>query len=119
MHELSLAQALIDQASAVAARQAPGRRVKRVHLEVGELSGAVPAALRQAFAMLAAGTALAGTRLVMKRRPARFACRDCGRSFRAGAGPRCPKCGSARAELAAGRELRLAAIEVEDRLSHR
>jgi hydrogenase nickel incorporation protein HypA/HybF len=112
MHELSLAAALLEQACSAAEREAPGRKVTRVYLEVGELSGAVPAALRQAFRMLAAGTAMKRARLVVKKLPARFTCRDCGRSFRAG--PLCPKCGSASGELVAGRELHLAAIEVED-----
>jgi Zn finger protein HypA/HybF involved in hydrogenase expression len=70
--------------------------------------------LRSAFAIAAEGTALAGAALRIRGVPLGFACRACGRQF--GAGPTaCPACGSADVMIAAGREVQLVAIEVEEK----
>lgn len=110
MHEFALAQALVGQVRAAA----EGRAVTAVFVEAGEFSAVVPAALRQAFRLATAGTELAGARLRIKRVRARFRCRACGRSFPPGGSACCPACRGSDLELAAGRELRLAAIEVEE-----
>jgi hydrogenase nickel incorporation protein HypA/HybF len=114
MHELSLAQSMVEQALAAAEENAPGRRVTQVHVEVGELSGAVPELLREVFPMAAQGTVLADARLRIRRRKARFECRSCGESFAVGEGVGCPQCGSTRVDMTAGRDIRLTSIDVED-----
>ena len=114
MHELSLATALVEQALRAAAEQAPGRRVSEVRAEAGELSGAVPELLVEAFAAAAEGTALAGAKLRVRRLGAEFECLSCARRFGVGEAVGCPACGSQDVELRSGREIRLVSLEVED-----
>ena len=117
MHELSIAEALVRQGVEAGRRSAPGRKVTELCVEVGELSGVVPGLLREAFPFAAAGTGLAGTRLKVKKVAARFECRACKKRFKLGEGIGCPACGASDLDMIAGREIRLTAIEVEDRES--
>ncbi len=114
MHELSLAEAVVREALRAAESAAPGRRVTEVHVEVGELSGAVPELLVDCFPIAAGETALAGACLRVKRVGALLRCTDCGEEFAPGRTVGCPECGSARVEMVRGREMQLTAIEVED-----
>ena len=54
MHELSIAQAIVD----IASRNARGSRVTRVHVRVGHLRQVVPSALEFSFELCAHGTAV-------------------------------------------------------------
>jgi hydrogenase nickel incorporation protein HypA/HybF len=114
MHELSLAVAIVEQALRAAADEAAGRRVSEVHVEVGELSGAVPELLVDAFPFASEGTALSEARLRVRRTSAEFECRECARRFGLGGAVGCPGCGSQDVALTSGREIRLVALEVED-----
>jgi hydrogenase nickel incorporation protein HypA/HybF len=112
MHELAIAQDLVRQARLAARAQAGGRRVSELHVEIGELSGVVPLALREAFPLAAEGTELNGTKLRIKRIKVRFQCRACGGGFGLGAGVGCPRCGSSDVDMVHGREICLTALEV-------
>ncbi|MHC4915187.1 MAG: hydrogenase maturation nickel metallochaperone HypA/HybF [Planctomycetota bacterium] len=114
MHELSIAEALVREALHAARTSAPGRRVTEVHVEIGELSGAVPELLTDCYPLAAEGTALAGSVLRVTGIAALLRCSACGEEFGAGSGVGCPKCASAEIEMVRGRELRLTSIEVED-----
>jgi hydrogenase nickel incorporation protein HypA/HybF len=114
MHELSIAQALVEELLRAADTSAPGRRIVEVELEIGELSGVVPAVLREVFPMAAEGTRACLARLKIKRVRARLDCPGCGTSFRPAPGGICPRCGAVGATVGRGRELRLIGIEVED-----
>ena len=59
MHELSIAESIVQAAGA----HAGGRRVRRVQVKVGELARVAPAALAFAFDLAAEGTPLAGAAL--------------------------------------------------------
>ena len=56
MHELSIAQAIVE----VATRHASGRRVVKVEVRVGHLRQVVPDSLDFAFSLIAQGSALDG-----------------------------------------------------------
>ena len=115
MHELSIAQALLREALAAARSVAAGREISGLYLELGELSGAVPELLREAWPLAAEGSALAGARLRIKRVKARFECRDCGGKLAVGEGVTCPDCGGRDLDMAAGREIRLTGLEVDEK----
>ena len=68
MHELSIAEAIVD----VAARHAAGRRVLRVEVKVGHLRQVVPDSLCFAFGLVAQGTALDGAELAIAARAGRW-----------------------------------------------
>ncbi len=115
MHELSIAISLIELAEG-AAREAGAARVTAVHLRLGALSGVVREALEFSFPIAAEGTALEGARLLIEELPLVVACAPCGRDVRP-EGPGsfcCPLCGTPSATIRQGRELEIAAIEVED-----
>src|ERR1700761_8108641 len=111
MHELSLAEAVVE----IASRPAAGRPVRKVELRVGNLRQVVPSALEFAFELLSNGTALEGAELVIEDVPARGRCRACAvettmRSFPL----QCSACGGLDLEVIAGEELLVDALELEE-----
>lgn len=95
------------------ARTQHARRVERIVLRVGAISGVEPESLRFAFDALARDTIAAGARLDIECVPARVHCRSCAQDFTAGRGYifRCPRCGDFSGEVREGRELELSRIE--------
>jgi hydrogenase nickel incorporation protein HypA/HybF len=111
MHELSIAEAIVD----IADRHARGRRVTRVEVAVGHLRQVVPSALEFAFELVANGTALAGAELVLDEVPAAGRCRACGAESRLDGFPlTCAACGGWDVEVVAGEELRVESLDVEE-----
>ncbi len=111
MHELSLAEAVVE----IASRHAAGRSVNRVELRVGHLRQVVPSALEFAFALLSDGTVLDGAELVIEDVPARGVCRRCGTETTMSQFPlQCSGCGGLDLEIVAGEELLVDAIECEE-----
>jgi hydrogenase nickel incorporation protein HypA/HybF len=114
VHELSIAQAIVD----IASRHARGRRVYRVQLRVGHLRQVVPSALAFAFELLTEGTPLEGAELVIEDVPARGRCRACGAETALTTFPlRCESCGGLDQEMVAGEELLVDALELEGDLT--
>lgn len=113
MHEVSLTSEAVRLAIETA--QAHGaQRVRRLRLRVGALSGAVPDALRFAFDAVTAGTPAAGAQLDIEAVPATWWCATCAALFdRDDALAECPRCGAWSHDLRGGRELEIAAIEIE------
>lgn len=77
MHELSLTRNIVE----IVASAAGERRVRRVTVEIGALSGVMSGAIEFCFPELARGTALEGAALEIRRIPARARCRSCGTEF--------------------------------------
>jgi hydrogenase nickel incorporation protein HypA/HybF len=114
MHELSIAQSVLEAVRAEAGRR-PGARVCKVGLRVGELAGLDPEALRFGFEVLVRETDLEGLQLEIEHCPRRQHCSQCGHEFV----PRdyeiaCPGCGAARTECIGGDELEVAYLEIEE-----
>lgn len=74
MHELALTRSIIETCSA----RARGARVRRVTLEVGELTCVLPQALRFCYEACTADTPLAGSELTIIPVPGRARCGRCG-----------------------------------------
>lgn len=111
MHELSIAEAIVD----VATRHALGRRVMKVEVKVGYLRQVVPDSLEFAFGLLTQGTALDGAELAIAHVPAVGRCRDCGaESVMEGFPLCCARCGGLNMDVLAGEELLLDALELEE-----
>ncbi len=111
MHELSIAQAIVD----VATRHAAGRRVVRVEVSVGHLRQVVPDSLDFAFGLVAEGTALDSAELAITHVPAAGRCRDCGAQSVMEAFPLCCGCcGGLDMDVLAGEELLVDALELEE-----
>jgi hydrogenase nickel incorporation protein HypA/HybF len=110
MHELSIAQALVD----IVERHASGRRVTAVEVRVGALRQVVPDALRFAFPLVAAGTVAEGAELTLEQVAAAGRCRTCGIESELDAFPLCCRaCGAWDIEITRGEELCVEALECE------
>jgi hydrogenase nickel incorporation protein HypA/HybF len=117
MHELSIAIAIVEQATEVA-QQHGGARVHSVRIRVGELSGVVKDALEFAWETATEGTPIAGAQLLVEDVPVRMRCTQC-IAERGVVSPQellCEVCRSPAYpwELIQGRELELRAMELEE-----
>ncbi len=113
MHELSLMDAVRQQALEQAALHGAGR-ITAITLRVGSLAGVEIEALRLAHTVVMADTIAAGSRLVIESVPAACFCAACGQPFPARDGCcDCPRCGRVSRELLRGRELQLASLEID------
>jgi hydrogenase nickel incorporation protein HypA/HybF len=105
MHELRIAQAVIDIVESEITR----RRLKKitaVGVRVGALSGVHPDALSFSFEAATMETPLAGAKLVLEYLPAKAKCRTCGRPFEVEEFVfLCSSCGSGDVEVTQGEEL--------------
>ncbi|MGQ0671584.1 MAG: hydrogenase maturation nickel metallochaperone HypA/HybF [Hyphomicrobium sp.] len=110
MHELGITQNVV----AIVAEAAHGRRVRRVTLDVGKLSGVMPEAIAFCFEVVARGTCLDGATLDIRQIDGRCRCKHCQTEF---ASPTlftpCP-CGSRDTERVAGEELKIRTMELEE-----
>ena len=114
MHELSIAESVVD----VAARNARGRKVTRVELRVGHLRQVVPSALTFAFELVAQGTAIEGAELAIEEVPAVVGCRTCGTEAELEAFPAaCAACGGIDVDVSGGDELLVDSLELEESLT--
>ncbi len=109
MHEGGLAHGLLDKALA----QAAGRRLTRMVVRVGALSGVAPESLEMHIEASMAEHDLEGISVEVHTLPARLKC-SCGAEFEANrlTDP-CPKCGATEGRtILAGRECEIDSVEV-------
>jgi len=112
MHEVSLMQNTLRIATERAAAEG-ARRIHRLTMRVGPLSGAVPEALEFAFEVLAQGTMAEGATLEVERTPIVCYCPTCRSEFQPSDFVcECPTCHQFSADVRGGRELELASLEV-------
>jgi hydrogenase nickel incorporation protein HypA/HybF len=112
VHELSIAQALVEQIEE-AAREAGDGSVLSAHIIVGGLSGVDAEALRVAFPIATDGTRIADTRLDIEEDPAVIVCNACGsRTTPDFPFPVCTTCDSVDVTIEGGQNLMLASIEL-------
>jgi len=114
MHELSIAQSILD----IAARHIPDGttcQVTTVRVRVGQLAGVVTNSLEFCFQAITRGTRLDGARLAIEEIPVTAACSACSARFRIDDSRfACPACGSTAITITTGRELQLTEIELDD-----
>ena len=114
MHELSIAQSLVEAAEA-AARAAGGSRVTCVRVTIGALSGVAPDALRFAYDVATDGTMLAGSTLDITEQPLVVACPTCARDVELPGFQelQCPVCGTPTGLIRKGREMDLTSLDID------
>jgi hydrogenase nickel incorporation protein HypA/HybF len=113
MHELSIAQALVDQVQKIAKESNSGK-VIRITLRIGKLAGVDPEALSFAFPIAAEGTCLHSTLIEVISVEPELRCRACGKSVETEFVLACVHCGSKDLDLKQGRELLIESVEMED-----
>jgi hydrogenase nickel incorporation protein HypA/HybF len=112
MHELSIAMSIVEMA-----QEEAGRRkieIDAVYLDLGMLSGVVKEALLFSYEMACDGTALQGSRLVVKEIPIEVYCPACDkqRTLSSMQWFCCPECGAPTSQVIHGKELTITALEV-------
>lgn len=113
MHEVAIAQALVEMASAEAAR-AGAARVTRVTCRIGALCHVEEDMLAQAFDAARNGTPCAGASMQIEKTPLRARCPACGRDFVVQRWDwSCPACGGDGVVQPGGDELELVSIDAE------
>ena len=113
MHELGITRNIV----AIVSEHAAGRKVTRVALDVGRLSGVMSDAIRFCFDVVARGTCVEGARLDIHDIEGRGRCRVCRVEFVTPALFTPCICGSRDVERVAGEELKVREFEydTEDR----
>jgi hydrogenase nickel incorporation protein HypA/HybF len=111
MHELTIVQALVDEA-ARHAREHRATSVRKLEVKIGELSGVEVALLETAYATFRDRTLCSAADLCVERVPARWQCARCSHVRELGEPLSCTACG-APLRLVAGDEIVLERIEME------
>lgn len=113
MHELSVAQALVDQLGVLVRREG-ALRATAVTLRVGALSGVDAEALRLAFPVAAETGSARDAELTIEEVPVSAHCNACGRPCLAPFPfPACESCGSLDLDIDGGRDLVIASVELD------
>jgi hydrogenase nickel incorporation protein HypA/HybF len=114
MHELSIAQSIVD----LVTQYVPDKRsgvVRSARVKVGRQSGVVVDSLEFCFAAITKDTDLDGVLLEIESIPFVVWCNDCSTSFQNDEGTiLCPQCGGGNTRVTSGTELQLVEIEVND-----
>ena len=116
MHELSTMQSILDITLEYAAKY-NAKRVTKISLEIGELSGFVPDWMQNYFDFVSEGTIAEKAELFIERVPAVVKCNVCGKEYTLSGEEfcfSCPECGdAAQIEILSGKEYNLISIEVD------
>ena len=114
MHEMSIAQSIVDIVKQELARHG-SERLLAVNIAVGKLAAVLPQQLAFCFSMITVDTSLAGATLNIREVPLGYVCSSCGGECSSDEVLFvCLKCGEKNLSLIAGRELTIESIEVAD-----
>jgi len=114
MHELSIAMSIVEMAQEEATYR--DVTVDAVYLDLGPLSGVVADALLFSYEIACSGTALEGSRLVIREVPIEVYCPSC-KAQKILSSMQwfcCPECGAPTSEVIHGKELLITALEIRD-----
>ena len=109
MHELGICDALLKMVRNIAAEESL-EEITRITVEVGSLSGVVPAYMSDCWEAVTDGTELAEVEFVVEELEGTARCLDCGEEFPETIGVMCPKCGGEKLTPLTGRDLTLKEI---------
>jgi hydrogenase nickel incorporation protein HypA/HybF len=110
MHELSIARSIVD----LVAQAADGRKVRRVTLEIGKLSGVAPDAVAFCFPEVARDTDAEDAILEIREIDGVARCETCGEEFATPTLLTICSCGALSYQRIRGGELNIKSIEVEE-----
>ncbi len=109
MHELGITQNIV----AIAAEHAHGAKVRRISLEIGQLTAIMPDAIEFCFDVCAQGTPLEGATLEIIRVPGRGQCQACGQQMPLEQPFGVCDCGCTQLTILQGEELTIKELETE------
>jgi hydrogenase nickel incorporation protein HypA/HybF len=113
VHELAVAQALVEQVDAVIAQHG-ATQASLIRVRIGPLAGVVPELLASAFPLAAAGSRMQHAELEFGHAPIRVRCLTCGAETAAAMNRLvCGACGDWHTQIISGDELLLESVELE------
>ena len=113
MHELAVAQALVEQVDAVI-DQHNATSASLIRVRIGPLAGVVPELLATAFPLAAAGSRMERAVLDLVTAPIKVRCQTCGAETEAAMNRLiCGACGDWHTQVISGDELLLESVELE------
>lgn len=113
MHELAVAQALVEQVDGVI-RQHHAMAASSIRVRIGPLAGVVPELLATAFPLAAAGSRMECAHLDLVAAPIKVRCQTCGAESEAAMNRLvCGACGDWHTQIVSGDELLLESVELE------
>ena len=113
MHELAVAQALVEQVDAVISRHS-ATPASLIRVRIGPLAGVVPELLATAFPLAAAGSRMEHAVLDLVAAPIKVRCQTCGAETEAAMNRLvCGACGDWHTQVVSGDELLLESVELE------
>ena len=113
MHEMSLCEGVLTVLED-SAKQQGFKKVKKVWLEIGVLSGVEHEAMMFSYDVVVKGSVADGSSLEIIELPAQAWCMQCMNEVEVtGRGEPCPSCDSYQLQISSGDELRIKELEVE------
>jgi len=113
MHEISLVDSIVTQVSQLAEQEA-FKKVFRIHLEIGAMSGVVPESIEFCFPELSRNSPLENALLVIRRTALRVQCNPCSAETEPEIHDiECKKCKSREVKIIAGQDFKIIDLEVE------
>ncbi|MBQ9662173.1 MAG: hydrogenase maturation nickel metallochaperone HypA [Oscillospiraceae bacterium] len=110
MHELGICDALLKMVRNIA-KEEELEEISRITVEIGTLSGVVPAYMADCWVAVTDGTELQDVEFVIEELEGTARCLDCGEEFVADVNRlRCPKCSGEKLTPLTGRDLTLKEI---------
>ena len=113
MHEFSITQSILS-VTLEKANEVQAKKVAKINLIIGELSGIVSECVQFYFDFLSKDTIAAEASLCFHQPPTRVQCRNCATTFSPdNLNWACPNCQEQQIEIISGRECYVDSIEVE------
>jgi hydrogenase nickel incorporation protein HypA/HybF len=113
MHEAPIAQSILELVTGEA-EKAKAKKVNKIYLKIGKMTGAVEDALRFYFEVLTRGTKLEEAEFEIEWVPTRAVCFQCQEVFEVeDMLPVCPHCSGLGGNIISGKELEVVKIEIE------
>lgn len=115
MHEMGVAQQMINIALASIPEDVVNPRVEKLNLKIGRLAAVVEDSLRFCFEIIAKNSPLEGAELVIEDVAVKVHCLKCDNLWEVD-GPvfSCPSCKDGTVEIISGRELEIISIELAE-----
>ncbi len=113
MHELAVTESLLKTANEYALKN-DAKKVTRLNLVIGDLSGIIDDSVQFYWDMISEGTICSHAELKIEKKPARFRCQACQHEFNMDDNlTPCPLCQSMNIRVIEGDEFLLKSIEIE------
>ena len=116
MHELSLTEGLVQQALSEA-EKANAKKVISVSVSIGAMSGVFKDSIEFCYPLVAEGSILHGSDLIIEDIPVKIMCKSCQIESELENIKNilfsCPKCNSTEIKVIAGKDFKLTSMEIE------